>query len=236
MHALFYRVHNLEWTTFLVQKTNERTRRTHQAISRYPECRWKTSPLPFRDWYHHSASSRCHCYAGEQQIGLLFLRSNNEHTFAKPKLKLIALAWPICKIPFGSGGNRVITFNRWLGQFSSSSSFGSYLSSGLFQMFTHQIHRFGCHHITLGLVILTWEKMRTWRRSTLPTIHTWLVKIQGFTSQVSKWANLSVVLNWRTRTECKQQEWISRSAYHRYWQEQIPSVSRQMEWQSKSGF
>jgi len=28
---------------------------------------------------------------------------------AYPKLIFIALAWPICKIPFGSGGNLVLT-------------------------------------------------------------------------------------------------------------------------------
>jgi hypothetical protein len=29
---------------------------------------------------------------------------------AYPKLIFIALAWPICKIPFGSGGNLVLTY------------------------------------------------------------------------------------------------------------------------------
>jgi hypothetical protein len=29
---------------------------------------------------------------------------------AYPKLIFIALAWPMCKIPFGSGGNLVLTY------------------------------------------------------------------------------------------------------------------------------
>jgi hypothetical protein len=31
---------------------------------------------------------------------------------AYPKLIFIALAWPICKIPFGSGGNLVLTYKE----------------------------------------------------------------------------------------------------------------------------
>jgi len=31
---------------------------------------------------------------------------------AYPKLIFIALAWPICKIPFGSGGNLVLTYRK----------------------------------------------------------------------------------------------------------------------------
>lgn len=31
---------------------------------------------------------------------------------AYPKLKLIALAWPMCRMPLGSGGNRVMIYNK----------------------------------------------------------------------------------------------------------------------------
>ena len=33
------------------------------------------------------------------------------HTLAYPKLKLMALAWPMCRIPLGSGGNLVTTYS-----------------------------------------------------------------------------------------------------------------------------
>ena len=33
-------------------------------------------------------------------------------TLAYPKLKLMALAWPMCRMPLGSGGNLVTTYSK----------------------------------------------------------------------------------------------------------------------------
>src|ERR1051326_2760135 len=42
------------------------------------------------------------------------------NSLANPKLRLIDLAWPICRYPFGSGGKRVCTRPPYLLVFRSS--------------------------------------------------------------------------------------------------------------------
>ena len=84
-------------------------------------------------------------------------RVKQTHTLAYPKLKLMALAWPMWRMPLGSGGNLVTTCYEELHntQLVHIIIQGFDLSPCLLQVFLEKPHSVRGHHIAFGLIVLS---------------------------------------------------------------------------------